>query len=238
MIARIAATGLVAAALAAVAPLEALAQARPAAKSKPAAVASYRCVAKDGKKYYGQTIPPQCTGVPIEGLTVSGTVVLRIDPEGDEKAKQAQEAELEKKKALDAANKEESRRNRALLATYTSVKDIEDARARALADNAKLVKEVQDRIDAIKKRQAGYAKEMEFYSDGKPAEKGGKAKPAADSPARGTKAPPKLVEDIRMADVDLKLQQESLDQRKKQVDVINAKYDEDKNRYLALTQRK
>jgi hypothetical protein len=236
MIARIAIPGLVAAALAAAAPLEALAQAKPAGKAPVAA--SYRCVGKDGKKYYGQTIPQACLGQPIEGLSSNGNVVLRIDPEGDEKAKQMKEAELVKKRAEDAANKEESRRNRALLATYTSVKDIEDARSRALADNAKLVKEAQDRIDAIKKRQAGYAKEMEFYSDGKPAEKGGKAKPAADSAARGTKAPPKLVEDIRMADVDLKLQQESLDQRKKQVDVINAKYDEDKNRYLALTQRK
>jgi hypothetical protein len=233
MIARIAVPGLIVA-LAAVAPLEALAQAKGPAKTAH----SYRCVGKDGKKYYGQTIPQQCLGQPIEGLSSSGTVVLRIDPEGDEKAKQAMEAEMVKKRAEEAANKEASRRNRALLATYTSVKDIEDARARALADNAKLVKEAEDRIAAIRKRQAGYSKEMEFYSDGKPAEKGGKAKPAADSAARGTKAPPKLVEDIRMAEVDLKLQQDALEASKKQVEVINSKYDEDKNRFLALTQRK
>ena len=235
MIARTAVLGLAAAALAVAVPLDALAQAKGAAKGGPA---SYRCVGKDGKKYYGQTIPQACLGQPVEGLSASGTVILRIDPEGDAKAKEAKEAELARKRAEDAANKEESRRNRALLATYTSVKDIEDARARALADNAKLVREVEGRIAAIRKRQAGYSKEMEFYSDGKPADKGAKAKPAAESAARGTKPPPKLVEDIRMAEVDLKLQQEALEQRKKQVEVINAKYDEDKNRYIALTQRK
>ena len=233
MIARIALSAM-AAALFAAAPLDALAQARGAAKGGPA---SYRCVGTDGKKYYGQTIPQACSGQPVEGLSASGTVILRIDPEGDEKAKQAKEADAARKKAEDAANREESRRNRALLATYTSVKDIEDARNRALADNAKLVKEAQARIQEIRKRQAGYAKEMEFYSDSKP-EKSGKARPASDGAARGTKPPPKLVEDIRMAEVDLHLQEQALEQRRKQVEVINAKYDEDKNRFLALTHRK
>jgi len=225
----------VVAALALSAPPEALAQ-RGAAKSGPV-VHSYRCVGKDGKKYYGQTIPQPCLGLPIEGLSSGGTVVLRIDPEGDEKAKQTKAAEEARKKAEEAANREESRRNRALLATYTSVKDIEDARNRALADNAKLVKEAQARIQEIRKRQAGYAKEMEFYSDRK-ADKGGKAKPAPDGVARGAKPPAKLVEDIRMAEVDLNLHEEALEQRKKQVEVINAKYDEDKNRFLTLTHRK
>ncbi len=26
---------------------------------------SYRCVGKDGKKYYGQAIPPECLGLPV-----------------------------------------------------------------------------------------------------------------------------------------------------------------------------
>ena len=27
---------------------------------------SYRCTGKDGKKYYGQAVPPQCLGQPVE----------------------------------------------------------------------------------------------------------------------------------------------------------------------------
>ena len=46
---------------------------------------TYRCTTVDGKKYYGATIPQQCVGQPIEQLSPSGTVMRRIDPEGDEK---------------------------------------------------------------------------------------------------------------------------------------------------------
>ena len=29
---------------------------------------SYRCVGKDGKKYYGQSVPPACLGMPGDTL--------------------------------------------------------------------------------------------------------------------------------------------------------------------------
>ncbi len=206
----------------ALAPLAALAQAKAQAHS-------FRCVTKDGKKYYGSTIPRQCIGQPVEAMSASGRVLYRVDADADEKAREAKEAEAAKKRIEDAASREESRRNRALLATYTSEKDIEDARDRALADNAKLVKEVEGRMAAIRKRQAGYAKEMEFYSDS--AKPGSKAK-------SGAKPPAKLLEDMRTAEVDLKLQEEALELRKKEVGTINAKYDEDRKRYLALTRRR
>ena len=201
---------------------------------------TYRCVGNDGKKYYGSTIPQACQGRPIEQLNSSGTVVRRIDPAGDEKMRVAKEAEAAKKRGEDAIAREESRRSRALLSTYTSEKDIEEARVRALAENEKAIKEVEQRIGEIKKRQAGYKKEMEFYHDGA-------AKPAADkkekaaapaSAAKGApKPPPKLLEDIRIAETDLKAQESLLEMKKKDVETINAKYDEDKKRFIALTTR-
>lgn len=221
MVVRLAVLGALGATLAA-APLVASAQGKVQAHT-------YRCVGKDGKKYYGQTIPRACIGQPIEALSSQGTVLYRVDPEGDEKLRAEKEAEAAKKREMEAANREESRRNRALLATYTSEKDIEDARSRSLADNAKLVREVEARIEAIKKRQAGYAKEMEFYSDG--------ARPAGKAKSGGAKPPQKLLEDIRTAEVDLKLQEQALAERKKQVGAINTKYDEDLRRYRSLTKR-
>jgi hypothetical protein len=115
---------------------------------------SYRCVGKDGKKYYGQSAPPQCAGQPIEQLNAQGLVVKKIDAQAtaDERArKEAEDAERRKREAV---SKEEGRRDRALLATYTSEKDIEDARARALAGNREQVKESQARIAALQKRRA------------------------------------------------------------------------------------
>ena len=180
---------------------------------------TYRCTSADGKRYYGSTIPMQCVGHPVEQLNAQGLVVRRIDPEGEQKEREAKAAAAAKAKEEDIATREENRRNRALLATYTSERDIEEARARALQDNHSALQQVETKIDALKKRRAGYDKEMEFYQDKK----------------GNTKPPAKLLEDISSIEVDLKVQEELLATKKKEVAAINAKYDQDKKRYLQLT---
>jgi hypothetical protein len=176
---------------------------------------TYRCAGKDGKKYYGSTIPTQCLGQPIDQLNSRGLLVKRIDPEGEEKARQEKEAE-QKRLAEEAQEKRElMRRNRALLATYTSEKDIEAARKRALADNQRAVKEAQSRIETLKKRRAGYDKELEFYKE-------------------GAKPPAKLQEDIRATDVDIEATEGLIASKQKETQTINAKYDEDRRLYREL----
>lgn len=199
----ITAAALLAAALLAAAPLVAEAQ-------------SFRCVGKDGRKYYGSTIPPECLGLPIEQLNRQGMVIKRIDPEGSERERLAREEAAAKKREEDAAAREISRRNRALLATYTSERDIEDARGRALAENSKAVKELESRMAAIRKRQAAHDTELEFYKG-------------------NNKPPARLADEIRSAEMELKAQQGLLEAKKRDVDAINAKYDADKNRYIELT---
>jgi hypothetical protein len=183
---------------------------------------TYRCTSKEGKKYYGSTIPPQCYGRPVEQINKQGLVVRRIDPEGEAKERAEKEAELARKKEEDIASKEETRRNRALLATYTSEKDIEDARHRALADNEKAVRDVEQKIQNLKKTRAEYDKELEFYQD----KKSGQAKP-----------PAKLAEDIKNSEIDLKAQEDLLAAKKKEVSAINSRYDEDKKRFVELMKK-
>jgi len=185
------------------------------------AQATYRCTGPDGKRYYGSTIPMQCVGRVVEQLNAQGLVVRRLDPQGEEKEREAKAAAAAKAKEEEAATREEARRNRALLATYTSERDIDAARARALADNRDVLQQMETKIDTLKKRRAGYDKELEFYQDKK----------------GNTKPPAKLLDDINTADLDLKVQEDLLATKKREVDVINAKYDQDKKRYLQLTRR-
>ena len=177
---------------------------------------SYRCVSQDGKRYYGSTIPRQCIGRPVEELNAQGMVVKRIDPEGSEKERAAKEAQEAKQREELSAQRETARRNRALLATYTSVKDIDDALNRALAENQKGMEEVQGRIDRIRQLQAGYEKELELY----------KGKGAA---------PARLTDDMRNAESDLKYQEQMLAAKQKELEHINAKYGADRKRYAELT---
>ena len=162
---------------------------------------SYRCVGKDGKKYYGQSMPPQCVGQPVEQLNAQGLVVKRIDPaaSADERAKKdAEEADRKKRAAL---AKEQGRKDNALLSSYASEQDIDIARARALEGNRRAVKDAEERVAALKKRRAA---------------------PGAD---------------LKAIDADLKAQEGLLAANRKEIDAINAKYDEDKKRFVEITKR-
>ena len=118
-----------------------------------ASAQSFRCVGKDGKKYYGSTVPPQCIGQPVEQLDSRGVVMKRFDAAAtaDERAKKdADEAEMKKRAAV---AKEQGRKDSALLASYTSEKDIEIARARALEGPQAAAKDAENRIAALKKKR-------------------------------------------------------------------------------------
>jgi hypothetical protein len=176
---------------------------------------SYRCIARDGKRYYGSIVPAECYGRAVEQLNAHGLVVKRIDPAAAENERLLKESIEAKRRAEEAVAREDARRNRALLATYTSEKDIEDSRARALAEQGKVVREIEERLEAIGKRQSGYEKEAQAFK--------GKGE-----------APAKLREDLQNAEDELKANQQLLETKKREVGLINARYDEDKKRYSAI----
>jgi len=175
---------------------------------------TYRCIGKDGKKYYQQSLPAACAGQPIEQLDAQGRVVKRIDAPSSAPEREKSQADADDRKR-EAAAKEEGRRNRAVLATYANEAEIDQARSRALKDNVAAIKSIEERMSGLKLRQDQLAKEL--------GAKGGQAK-----------APPKLAEDMRNAEFDMKTQQELMAVKKKEADQINARYDEDKKRYQGL----
>src|SRR5258706_129044 len=137
---------------------------KPASRASVAGAKSYRCVGKDGKKYYGQSVPPECVGQSVEQLNSQGLVVKRIDAQAsaDERAKkETEEADRKKREAI---SKEEGRRDRALLATYTSDADIDQARIRALKENEAAMKDIERRIALMRKKRGDLKEELAFYA--------------------------------------------------------------------------
>jgi len=179
---------------------------------------TYRCLGKDGKRYYGSVIPAECQGRPVELLNGQGLVVQRIDPEGAEKERLAKEATDARKRQEESAARESARRNQALLATYTSEKDIDDARARALVENTKATEQVASRVEELRKQQAGFQKQADDL--------------------KGKDLPAGLQQDLKTVEADLKAQEQLLDAKKREAENINARYDDDKKRYSALNQRR
>ncbi|OGA08174.1 MAG: hypothetical protein A3H33_03540 [Betaproteobacteria bacterium RIFCSPLOWO2_02_FULL_65_20] len=175
----------------------------------------YKCVDAKGKVYYTQVPPRECLGREAEVLSGQGRVTKRIESALTPEQQAAREEERKKQLEQEIVAREEKRRNQALLNTYSSEKDLEDARARALKDNELAVRDTEKHIADAEKRKKALEVEKEFYVK----------KPM----------PPKLVQDIKNNDVELRNQRELLEAKKRQVADINAKYDEDKRRYVELT---
>lgn len=179
----------------------------------------YRCVGKDGKKYYNQQVPPQCLGLPVEQLNSQGMVVKRFDAAATAAEREKQAAEEAERKKREAVSKEEGRRSRALLATYTSEADIEAARARALKENEAAVIDIDRKIAGMKKDRAKTAEDLKALD------------PKKSTPGEKTQ----LEQRVTSLDFDIKTQGELRAAKQKEADAINTRYDQDKKRYIELT---
>jgi hypothetical protein len=167
-----------------------------------------------GKTVYTERLPAEAAGKANEQLNRQGTVVRRESaaPTADELA--AREADRKRKLDEEAAAREERRKNQALLNTYASEKDIDEARARALATNDEAIKDAERKLAEAQKRQKQLAGEAEFFQK----------KPM----------PAQLKLDIQNNQSELRTHGELLDSKRKDTAAINAKYDEDKRRYVEL----
>jgi hypothetical protein len=180
----------------------------------------YKCVDAKGKVYYTQVPPPECLGRDTQELNKSGTLV-RKNPAAipmSPAQEQALEAERKKKIENEERSKEERRKNLALLNTYSSEKDIEDARTRALKEAQTAIEDTEKAIAGAQKRHTELEVEKEFYVK----------KPM----------PFKLKQEIANNEIEIRNQTSLLDAKKKEISTINAKYDEDKRRYIELTSGK
>jgi len=178
----------------------------------------YKCVDARGKVYYTQVPPPECLGRDTQELNKSGTLIRKNPAALSPAQAQAREAERKKKIEDEERSKEDRRKNLALLNTYSSEKDIEDARTRALKEAQGAIEDTERVIAGARKRRQELETEKEFYVK----------KPM----------PFKLKQEITNNEIEIKNQTSLLDAKRKEISTINAKYDEDKRRYVELTSGK
>lgn len=176
----------------------------------------YKCVDTKGKTFYTQIPPPECLGRETQEINKAG-MLKKIERPVSPAELQAREAERKKKLEEGDKEKEERRKGAALLATYPSEKDIEDARARALKEAQAAIVDTEKRVANAHKRSKDLEAEKEFFVK----------KPL----------PAKLKQEITLNEIDIKNQTALLDAKKKEISTINAKYDDDKRRYIELTSK-
>jgi hypothetical protein len=124
----------------------------------------YKWVDKKGKTHYGDTIPPEYADQGNIQLDKRGQVVKKTDAAlTPEQVKERDDAEARaKQEKID--QQETLRRDKALLATYTELKEIDASLQRNLGavdvqvkSNELRIKSAQGRLDGLKKQEAGFA---------------------------------------------------------------------------------
>ncbi len=175
----------------------------------------YRYVDDKGRVHYLDRPPTEAAGRPLDQLNRQGATVRPgekpLTPE------QLAEREAEKRRAQEEAirMREEARKNQALLDTYSTEKDIDEARARALANANEAIRESRQRLGEALKRQEKLKAEAEFYEK--------------------RPMPQQLKQEIQNNEREIAIQRENIEKKEGEITALNAKYDSDKRRYQEIT---
>jgi len=187
------------------------------AGSAAAAGQFYCCNDEHGKQVCGDILPQACYGRAYRELGSSGRTVRNVDAPLTAEQRAQRLAEDERRKAQEAALKEQKRKDQALLETYATEKDIETLRRRAESDVNFSIKAAEEKIAEAHKQRKKFENEAEFY--------------------KKKQLPPQVDKGLRDADAEVAAQMTVIASKKKDLETIRIKYDEDRRRFLELTRR-
>ena len=184
--------------------------------SLSAAAKMYKWVDDNGTTHYGETIPPEYANKDRAELNKAGRVVDKKEVLTPEE-RRAKELEDIKKREDEEAAVEQKRRDKALLNTYSSVKEIDLARTRNLQQVEARLNSISSQIKMAGDNLAGLQKEADGY-------------------ARASKQiPASLQEDLQESQARLTKLKQDMEKSKAEKATVEARYDAEKTRYKELT---
>ncbi len=175
------------------------------------------CIDASGKQECGDILPQACYGRACREIGESGRTVRQVEAPLTAEQRAQRAAEEERLKAEELVLKEKQRKDQALLNTYGSEKDIEAMRLRAQTDVFKAIKAAEDKITEIRLLRKKFEDEAEFY--------------------KKKQVPAEVKKGLNDADFEIKAQESVIESKKKELDTIRVKYDEDHRRYLEISRR-
>lgn len=178
------------------------------------AAASIVCCDVDGKRVCGDPPPPQCDTRP-KIVFSKGGVVKTVEAPLTAEQRAAREAEAARKKAEERKAAEQARKDRALLDSYSSEKEIDAARDRSIADLEKNAEQAKNRLEAALAKQKKLEQEKEFYQK----------KPL----------PALLKKQLEETAREIATQQQALAQKDVDIATTRERFAADRERYLLLT---
>ena len=187
--------------------------------SLPAAAKLYKWVDENGTTHYGETIPPEYADKDRSELNKAGRVIKTEEVLTPEKRRAKVEAEAKKREEEKTAF-EQQRHDKTLVNTYSSVKEIDLARARSMQQIDARINVIHSALKTANENLNGLQKEAENYTMAK------------------KRIPASLEEDLQDAHTRLEKLQKDLELPQAEKAALEARYDADKARYMELTGKK
>jgi len=188
------------------------------AQGAAAQIRIFCCDDATGKKVCGDFLPAACQGRAYVERDSRGFVSKAVEAPLTAEQQARRDAELAKKEEEKKKSAEDRRRSVALLATYSSEKDIDSVRDRNLAELDKGIAEAQKRLEEARKKKQKIDADKEFY----------KGKPLPDT----------LKAQTTDNEKEIQAQQASIAAKTKEKDDVRNRFADEKKRYLELTGKK
>ena len=175
------------------------------------------CIDTNGKQICGDLLPQACYGRAYREIGDSGRTLRNVEAPLTAEQRAQRAVEDEKRKAEEAARREQQRKDQALLNTYGNERDIEAMRTRAQDDVQKSIKAAEVKISEIRAQRKKFENEAEFY--------------------KRKKMPADVQKGLSDADFEIKAQESIIEAKTKELEIIRQKYDEDKRNFIDLSKR-
>lgn len=185
-----------------------------AASSSALAARTFCCTDDQGVRACGDVLPESCRNKAYSEFNERGQKVRTQEAPLTEAQQAVRDAEQKKKREEDKVAQEQKRRDIALMSTYATDKDLDAARDRQIAEVERSSKQIQEKIAAAEKNKAKLARDLEFY----------KNKPV----------PADLKDSIKRNEADIQNLNNTLADKKKEVDTIKTRFEADRQRLLEL----
>jgi len=197
--------------------LAALAVAALVVHAGSAHAALYKWVDEHGEVHYSDKVPPEAVNKGNVELNKQGVTVKKTDPALTPEQLKAKAAEDERQRQLAKQSEEIARRDRALLASYTSENEIDLARSRAMQTIDNVLQSAQAySAQLVKRRETLLTKRT----------------------AAGDKVPANIEREIEMLNGEIERQADLMAQKKREAATVTAKYDADKKRWNEIVAAK
>ena len=177
----------------------------------------YCCNDSNGKQVCGDILPQACYGRAYREIGDGARTVRQVEAPLTPEQRVQRAADDEKRRQEEIVRKEQQRKDQALLNTYGSERDIDAMRMRAETDVFQSIRNAETKISEIRQLRKKFENEAEFY--------------------KKKTLPAEVKKGLDDADFEIRGQESIIESKKKELETIRAKYNDDKRRYIDLSRR-